>query len=441
MLIQNLAPTALVLAGLLAGPAPAPRSAPAPRALQDGMGEREIKELGGLLAKALDKDKQDLKDKDKSRGAVRAFLEELGKKRKAKDPVGETLALSADLGRALFESANYQMKGVKPGKISGVTIVDDKNKPTDVRYAVWVPAAYKTNSGAYPLLLCIPGMKDGKPYNPEIFLQEHWLEADSTLREKVVIAACEMPAEAAAWTEGQTAEGKSGGIAIAMLTLKHLRDTYAIDANRVFVAGRESGVPVAVLLGSRFPHVWAGVIGRAGDAGKTGPENFRNLPTFFAGGGAECTAFEEKTKADGYDNCTLKPDGTDADVATWIADHPRVANPPKITLAGTSIPNNAYWLRIPPMDTQGSGVRIEAEIDRAANSVTVTTTGGVKSLTLRLNDQLVDLSKPVKIVLNGNAQESVLPRNLDDTLDMMYAGTSDPGRVYTATKSFDLPAQ
>lgn len=438
MLTHTLAVAALALAGFHASANPVVSAAAAP--VQEGISERDVKELGGLLANALDTKKQDLKEKDKSRAAVRAFLEEIGKKRKAKDPVGDTLALSADLGKALFESAQYSQKGVKPGKISTTVIPDEKNKPTDVKYAMWLPAGYKPNAGPYPLLLCLPGMKDGKPYNPDLFLQEEWLE--QALRDHAILVACEMPTELASWTEGQTSDGKSGGIAVAMKTLRHVRDNFAVDADRVYVAGRETGVPVAVLLGSRFPHLFAGVVGRAGDIGKTvGCENFRNLPTFFAGAGGEASTFEEKNKAAGYNNCTLKPDGSDADVWTWIQDHPRVANPPKITLAGTPIPNNAYWLRIPPTDTQGTAARIDAEIEPGTNTVKITSAGGIKNVTLRFNDQLVDLSKPVKIVLNGTAQESVMPRNLDDTLDMMFNGTSDPGRVYTATKSFDIPAQ
>jgi hypothetical protein len=49
------------------------------------------------------------------------------------------------------------------------------------------------------------------------------------------------------------------------------------------------------------------------------------------------------------------------------------------------------------------------------------------------------MSKPITVVVNGVSQENVIPRNLDTVLEYMFRGKSDPGRVYTAVKVYDLP--
>jgi hypothetical protein len=292
---------------------------------------------------------------------------------------------------------------------------------------MWVPDGYRPSSGPYPLLIAVPPMKDGKPMTGEQFLQEHWL--DSAVRDAAVIAAPDMPENVDEWTQ-------NAGIGRLMQTFANVRDTVAIDFDRVYLVGRGEGVHAALSLAAMFPHLFAGVVGRAGDAGPVRAENFSNLPTFFQGGGAEATAFSEAAAE--FGNCTLKPEASEDDVWAWMQEHPRNSNPAKVTLvAGKPIPNKAYWVEIPPVASDG-GVVVTAEADRESNTVTVTGTGA-STVTLFFNDQLVDLGKPIKLVLNGAEQEVVVPRSVDDLLRLIERGTSDPGKLYVATATYDLP--
>ena len=87
-----------------------------------------------------------------------------------------------------------------------------------------------------------------------------------------------------------------------MLTsLRVAAERFAVDEDRVFVAGTGKGVPAAVAAGHTSPQRFAGVIGWAGDAGELGPENFLNLPTLFAGGAAKARAFRDKAVELGLD--------------------------------------------------------------------------------------------------------------------------------------------
>jgi hypothetical protein len=47
----------------------------------------------------------------------------------------------------------------------------------------------------------------------------------------------------------------------------------------------------------------------------------------------------------------------------------------------------------------------------------------------------------VKVICNGSEHTDVIPRNLGVTLDLIAGARCDPGRLYTATKEYDLPAK
>ena len=52
---------------------------------------------------------------------------------------------------------------------------------------------------------------------------------------------------------------------------------------------------------------------------------------------------------------------------------------------------------------------------------------------------MLDLDKPVTVILNGTKQDALMPRSINDMLKMMYDGFCEPGRVYVVRKDFDLP--
>jgi pimeloyl-ACP methyl ester carboxylesterase len=189
------------------------------------------------------------------------------------------------------------------------------------------------------------------------------------MRDNAVIAVVTMPADVGAWTELAFGD-KEGGLSNVLLAYNDVRRTVAIDFDRVYVAGWGEGVRVATVLGSRFPDRFAGVIGRSGDPPEDAVvENFRNLPTFFAGAGKGATTFKEKADSFKYDNVTIKPDGKETDIWAWIKDHPRISNPAEVVLApGGQIGNRAYWVQVQAFDKTGVAY-IKAAIDRGTNTI------------------------------------------------------------------------
>lgn len=363
---------------------------------------------------------------DKALEEVAKELEKINKRLK-RDP----LSLPGEMGRVLWSSFDYDKKpSVAKGKVDTGTAKaywDEKGK---LNYAVWIPAKYDTKK-SYPLILCIADV--GK--KPSEHLTEDWI--DPLIRDNAILLGVPTPASADAFLEGIT-QTKETGMGNVAFSYAHAIRTYAVDFDRIYLAGRGRGVELALAYGAVFPDRFAGVIGRSGEATTVVAENLRNLPTYFAGAGAKATELADKLKALGYDNATIQAEGKETDVWSWMQAHPRVANPSEVVLyVGSPAPNRAYWLEVRPSDGQGTPY-LKAKVDRATNTITVEGEG-VPKFSVFFNDVLVDLDKPIKVVANGTANERTVPRSLQRTLDLVLNSRSDPGKFYVASMEFDLP--
>jgi poly(3-hydroxybutyrate) depolymerase len=398
--------------------------------------EADHKKLGALVERFWEK-RDNVKEADKIREDLREELAKAGKKKAGKDgdAVQAALSMVSDLQAIAASAVGY--KNLRGGKPEVRTL---SRGGATTEYTLLLPATYKPSDGPYPLVLIAPDLKEGKPMGGEQFLQEFWIEG--ALRDGLVLAVVHLPQDPDAWdklfVEDGSGQRAPGGLSMLMTAYADALQTVAVDPARVYVAGRGRGVATAMALGSTFPQNFAGIIGQAGDPGKPTWQNFRNLPVLLQAGGAEATTFADAVKGAGHDNATVEPEVKNEALLAWIQDHPRESNPTAVVLhPGSPIPTKAYWLSVPPTAAE-EGTYVKAEIDRSANKVTVEGKG-VRSVTLYFNDVLVDMDKPIQVVLNGQAQEVVVPRSLDDYLDLLYRGTSDSARVYVASRTFDLP--
>jgi len=409
---------AVLAAPVLARPAPAPQGEEAFKASDY---ENVGKKLTGYIEA-----RRESSGIDKALEEVSKELEKVAKRLK-RDP----LSLPAEMGRVLWASFEYGKKGsVSKGKVDTLTDAAYWDPKAKFTYAVWVPAKYDTKK-AYPLILCIPELGQ----KPSEHLTVDWI--DPAIRENAILLAVPTPTEAGALLEGINPSKETGMGNVGRLWSSATRK-YAVDFDRVYLAGRGRGVELAVAYGANFPDRFAGVIGRAGDVGTIVPENLKNLPTFFAGAGAKAGELADTLKTLGYDNATLLPEGKESDVWSWMQAHARVSNPTDVVLyVGSPAPNRAYWLEVRPSDAQGSPY-LKAKVDRATNTITVEGEG-VPKFVVYFNDVLLDLDKPVKVIANGTANERTVPRSLQRTLDLVLNSRSDPGKFYVASMEFDLP--
>lgn len=417
---------ALAVAGLMALPVFATSSA------EELLKPADQEALGAKIGKYFDA-KQKNKGIDKAKEELSKELESVRKKAKGRDP----LALCGDLGRAFWQSFDYKnARGVAAGKVKAFTFqAPFYGEKATLTYATWVPTKYDARN-AYPLILCIPD----KGAKPDQHLTEKW--TDKQTREEALLVAVPMPEDLVQWSEAGSSQ-QPGGFANTMLTLKEVLRTYAVDYDRIYLAGRGEGVAAALAIAARAPDRFAGVIGRSGDIDANGPSsnNFKNLPTFFAGAGANATAFSEKCAKDGYNNCSIKPDAQEPEIMAWIKDHPRLGAPAEVVLfPGKPMPNRAYWVLVPSSEYKGDEY-IKAKADKATNTITIDASPGITKVTLFFNDELMDLEKEVKVICNGAEHIDKLPRNLWSTMDWMYGSTSDPGRVFTCSRDYEVPAK
>ena len=342
------------------------------------------------------------------------------------------MAYPADLGKALWASYDYEKnQKVKRGKIDTIEPTSYFDPKTKLPYAIWLPVKYEAKK-AYPVILCIPD----KGETPQAHLTEKWV--DASIRENAILVGVTMPSDDKTWLELPSRDKQTGGGHIAW-TFRDVSRNYAIDFDRVYVAGRGLGVEAALAFAARQVDRIAGVIGRSGDATDTVQvENLRNLPLFFAGAGAKATALEDAAKKLGYDIVQRKDDATEADIWSWVMAHPRVANPTEVVLYPAA-PSflRSYWLEAVPTDATGA-VYMKGKIDKASNTITIEGEGITKFVIL-MNDAMVDLDKPVKVVANGSDVSRTIPRSLPRALDFIAGAKNDPGKFYVNSSQYDLP--
>ncbi len=409
----------LLSVSLLAAPAVAQEFKPRDH-LELGRAMRTLFELQGK------------KDDSKAQQAVQDILVRVGKSGGVKDDVKAlqlALKKTTDLHLAAYQS--LELKNLKAEEI----VKRDVPQSKPYQYAVRTPKDYKVSTGPYPLLIVVPGVKDSKPWDPELFLGAEMLESE--YREGYLMLVIPMPEDMKLWNVGK-AEGAKSGVELLMRSLADVRSLYSVDYDRVYLFGRDAGVETCLTVAGMFPHLFAGVVGKSGDSGAAVGDNLGNLPSLLVAAGAQATALEEKNKSAGFANCTLKPEATAADIAAWLKAHPRAANPSKVSLTpGSPIPNRVYWLEVPPVQGE-PGIAVAASIDRATNSIQVTAKG-VDQISLYFNDLLCDLDQPIKVTINGQTQEVVLPRSLELFLQLLSRQVCDPGRVYVAKYVFAVP--
>ncbi len=291
----------------------------------------------------------------------------------------------------------------------------------DVAFAYSLPKTYLAKKGPYPLVLTVPD--EGE--KPAAHLDAHW--NDPALREAALLVAVSMPSDVSLWGTFGTPD-RPGGAFSVMNAFGVVQQRLAIDSNRVFLAGAGKGFGAAGVTAATFPQFFAGLIG-LGDVPEVDPANFRSLPTLLVKGAAGATAIEAKVKELGFENSTLLSDGGAAEVWAWMGQTKRDPYPARVSFSPTSdYARRAHWISIEGFEISESP-HVEATIDREANTITIDAQK-VSEVVVYLNDVLVDLAKPVKLVFNGTTHEEHVQRNAPEMINIQRSN-GDWGRVLT----------
>ena len=250
------------------------------------------------------------------------------------------------------------------------------------------------------------------------------------------------------------------------LAIRHGILFWGVDPNRVYKLGISQGGFGSAILGMFMPDLFAGINPMAGGVGLGNPpENLRNVATFTSVGendtmfnrAPNAIATHERLEAlreqdpEGYvHQLDLQPGrGHGIDYrpgAPWIARHSR--NPHPDIVVWTSKEQDGrrrpsmYWLELYGEDLQGT-IALTARVDRERNRVEVTaiqlalenqqgdpTQIGEQeaparplagaTLSVLLNDTLLDLDEPVTVVCNGQQVfQGQVQRDGDTLLETM----------------------
>ncbi len=229
------------------------------------------------------------------------------------------------------------------------------------------------------------------------------------------------------------------------------------DSNRVYLVGGEAAALHAARLGLELADLWAAVaaLGPVEEVRRVPVENLRNTPLFLRVSPAEAESFAcaarwagalTKLKDDanpGEYICDFAPRPEAAPQASaaaraWLANVVREPVPRRIVWTAFLTPQRArHWLHVDP---RRASSRTPPTIDARVGGQCVTlSVRGYDAVTLRLDDRLVNLDKPVTITVNdeaaftGRVARSVAP------LVKTLTERGDPGLMFSAELELVVP--
>jgi hypothetical protein len=397
---------------------------PLPASMEVLMKERDHK----TLAKAIGRYYEAMRE---SKGIFEAYGKVDKAIEKAQNKLDETeiLSLVDDWEQVFYaqRSGTYSDRGIKKGKLADFSAEVPGDRTID--FWVWTPPNYSYRRGPYALVIAIPD--EGQ--EPEDLINSDW--ASAAARENTLIVSPRMPSEASVWGQFDP-NGPLDGVSTVMFTFAEVFKKYAVDRNHSFLAGKGWGITAALATARAFPHLFAGVICR-GAAPESDARNFRNVPTLFLDGGTWATDFEEKVTELGFGNCTHMQGKGEGEMWAWIGEQKRNAYPTALSFRPpTPYTGSCYWLEVVGISVD-EDPSVEASIDRNTNTINVAAEN-VSGLRISVNDLLVDMEKPVVVIVNGTQHEQRLDRNTRVMVDLMYH-SGDWGRVFTNRISIDAP--
>ncbi len=207
-----------------------------------------------------------------------------------------------------------------------------------------------------------------------------------------------------------------------------------VNPNRIYIMGYSAGGDGVWRMAPRMADRWAAASMMAGHPGDVRLENLRNTP-FMIWCGAQDAAYDrnledakrgevmdslQHSDPEGYIHETHIVEGmghwmnrVDTAAVSWMAKYTRNPYPKKIVWGQEEVLRPSfYWITAPANEmARGKTVRLQAEGNTIAISQCDYTT-----LTLWLNDDIVDLDKKVKVTYKGKTVFNALVKRTAENL-------------------------
>lgn len=431
----------------------------------------EVKSLAKTLValQAIDRrDQRQEKELEKQEEALAKQLEKLEKKH------GTELLTETASWTEVFYLQNEELKAKNPaglGRPTSAKVAWGRGDANGAEYHVILPKGYKRGD-AWPLIVCLPPMDEkGESQDSRNYLQDTWMdkEVDDELRDKFIIMAPTIGERVLGPRGDRINRRKIDDLAHLQTIGNCLTDVltnYKVDVDRVYLDGTGQGGTSAVDLAIALPYRFAAVVTRGGVPGAI--SDLRNLSglapvmivhregdEFTADNGARKTQLDKAAQE--YQLAmewkTLPPfekNGTDNyveatnDVARFLDGKVRNCWTPNLYYATRNIRlfKRSTWVRFDVANASpedGSSAWVQAKVNAEENSIAITCQN-VESMRVYLNQQLVDLSRPIKVTVNGKLlnEEQVEP-SVDYLLDFAAANYLDPAQVVVGHLRLNVP--
>lgn len=241
--------------------------------------------------------------------------------------------------------------------------------------------------------------------------------------------------------------------------IEHGIREWDVDPNRVYLMGISEGCYGTQILGPFMPDRFAGASAMAGGVGADVPvENLRNLP-FRTDVGENDTTFnrvglareyharmDELAKTFGGYTHSLnvqKGKGHGVDYSpgpAWMIAHQRRAFPDTIVWTAAPLHGKrrpaSYWLGFEPGDSK-QVARLVATLKENVIDLTVLDTQGEPldgyTLSVMLNDKMVNLDKPITVQINTRKQSFDTPKRSIESLARTLNDRGDPNYAFPVT--------
>ena len=238
--------------------------------------------------------------------------------------------------------------------------------------------------------------------------------------------------------------------------IAHFALTEDIDTNRVYIMGYSAGGDGVFQLAPRMADRWAASAMMAGHPGDAHPDNLRNTP-FGLFMGAKDGAYDRNRHAHEWQDklrglAEVTPgrwphmvriyeglghwmERKDAEAVPWMAASRRDPRPREIIWRQDDVLHRRFaWLAT---DEPVAGTRCTGSIQE--QRITLELSPQQKSLTLRLDDQLVNLDEDVTVLLGERELfKGRIPRS-KDVIEKTLMERSDKNDVFTAELKLPLP--
>lgn len=231
-----------------------------------------------------------------------------------------------------------------------------------------------------------------------------------------------------------------------------------VNPDRVYIMGYSAGGDGVYQLAPRMADSFAAAAMMAGHPNDASPLGLRNLPFALQVGGNDAAYNRNKVAAewgkkledlkkadpDGYEHFVKIHEGKghwmnleDKVALPWMAKFTRDPIPSRIVWKQAGATHDRfYWLAVPPGEAKAGSL---VEVKRDKQTIEILKVENVKRLLIRLDDRMLDLDQPVKVVYKGKALFEGKAARTDETLKKTLAGRGDPKLMFDSEIAVDLP--